>query len=290
VAGAETGTLGVLEDWVENRGDGWSHALRLLRRAAPEDDGLPHLLADLGVLGQVTAAFHLALASSQAEADFLPEPYTGAARDGAIRALRERAGRLFERLRAARGRLASEHRAPVEELLAAETAIRAWEPPPVDGRGHSFRTIRIHGDYHLGQTLKTPKGFVVIDFEGEPAVPRAERRRKQPALRDVAGMLRSFDYAAVAAESGRDEGAAADAMREAYLAAYLERVGAAGAAILPADAAARGGWIRFFEMAKALYEVGARGSRPSWCWALRHAGTKRPAARDSIRLPGAPNS
>jgi predicted trehalose synthase len=100
-------------------------------------------------------------------------------------------------------------------------------------------------------------------------------------------MLRSFDYAAVAAESGRDEGAAADAMREAYLAAYLERVGAAGAAILPADASARDGWIRFFEMAKALYEVEYElDNRPGWIpiplrgiRRLLAAGSARPEPR-----------
>jgi trehalose synthase-fused probable maltokinase len=261
---ADIGTIGVLEDWVENEGDGWSYALRLLAPPGDGAEGVPRLLADLGVLGRLTAAFHVALASSDRTPDFTPEPFSESDRDAAVAALRAGSRRLFERLRSARASMAPEHRPLVEELLAAEAVIGAWEAPPVTGPG-GFRAIRIHGDYHLGQTLKTPGGFVVIDFEGEPAVARAERRRMQPALRDVAGMVRSFDYAAVAAQRGSDAAATASAMRAAYLTAYLERVGSSGAAILPADAEARDGWIRFFELAKALYEVEYElDNRPAW--------------------------
>ncbi len=264
-AGTEPGTLGVLEDWVENSGDGWSHALRLLAAQDGGADRWPHLLADLGVLGQVTAEFHIALASSEREIDFAPVPFTTDDRAAVVEAFRRNARRLFDRLRGARAGLHADHRPLVDELLTMEPAVLASEAPSVDGPGGSFRAIRIHGDYHLGQTLKTHDGFVVIDFEGEPVVPRVERRRKQPALRDVAGMLRSFDYAAVAADGARDVAATAEAMRSAYLAAYGERLGAAGASLLPEDPNARDGWIRFFELAKALYEVEYElDNRPAW--------------------------
>jgi predicted trehalose synthase len=114
---------------------------------------------------------------------------------------------------------------------------------------------RIHGDYHLGQLLARPDGgFSVIDFEGEPARRLEERRRPSSPLRDVAGMLRSLDYAARTAERG--SGLAADAWLRRAHAAFLGAYGPTDGALLAA-----------FELEKACYEVRYEaGMRPDWQW------------------------
>jgi len=137
-------------------------------------------------------------------------------------------------------------------------------------------TMRVHGDYHLGQVLRTDEGWKIIDFEGEPAGEVEERRRPSSPLRDVAGMLRSFDYAAAAALRQRMEPqdplwqhltaageAWAGANRDAFWAAYLERL--EGCGLLPADGGSSLVVRRAFEVSKAVYEVGYElGHRPDW--------------------------
>src|SRR5205809_883273 len=130
--------------------------------------------------------------------------------------------------------------------------------------------IRIHGDYHLGQTLRTDDGFVLLDFEGEPARPAAERRAKQSPLTDVAGMLRSFDYAAATAFGSADEFAATgEAWRRlaagVFLDAYVEAVSQAPVRLLPASRPALERALAAFELDKALYEVRYEiDHRPGW--------------------------
>jgi maltose alpha-D-glucosyltransferase/alpha-amylase len=129
--------------------------------------------------------------------------------------------------------------------------------------------IRTHGDYHLGQVLWTGGDFMIIDFEGEPARPLAERRLKRWPLRDVAGMLRSFDYAVHTAIRPRHKGDPVlgktwlRQVTAAYLAAYFESAGAA--TFLPIDDAGRQVLLDAFLFEKAFYEVKYElNNRPSW--------------------------
>jgi maltokinase len=125
--------------------------------------------------------------------------------------------------------------------------------------------IRTHGDYHLGQTLATPRGWVILDFEGEPARPLPERRQKRSPLRDVAGMLRSFAYLASAVQLQRGATVAADweeRAREIFLAGYIEHV---EPSLLPPGEQAIGNLLAVFELEKAIYELRYElDNRPDW--------------------------
>ena len=131
--------------------------------------------------------------------------------------------------------------------------------------GSSGRVIRTHGDYHLGQTLWSGNDWVLLDFEGEPARTLVERRRKRSPLRDVAGMLRSFAYAATAAELTRDADVPEDweeRARERFLESYLETV---DPALMPAGDAAIERLLAVFELEKAVYELRYElNNRPHW--------------------------
>ena len=130
--------------------------------------------------------------------------------------------------------------------------------------------IRVHGDYHLGQVLRTDHGWYVLDFEGEPARPIDERRRPSSPLKDVAGMLRSFHYASAVARTERDEYALEDLAaawemrnRQAFLRGYMSAAGDGG--ILPSDAESVAAVLAAFELEKAVYELGyERSHRPDW--------------------------
>jgi trehalose synthase-fused probable maltokinase len=150
---------------------------------------------------------------------------------------------------------------------------------PIIGRGEEVREqlrmltyagatgmiIRTHGDYHLGQTLWSEGDWVILDFEGEPARPVIERRRKRSPLRDVAGMLRSFAYAASAAELLHDTPAPEgweEQARTQFLEGYL---GAADPALLPSGALAIERLLTVFELEKAVYELRYElDNRPEW--------------------------
>ena len=155
------------------------------------------------------------------------------------------------------------------------------EPGDVDLRGakeiidqlgdlDAGSAIRVHGDYHLGQVLRTDAGWFVLDFEGEPARPLDERRRPSSPLKDVAGMLRSFHYASAVARTERDEsaleGMAAaweNRNRQAFLRGYMRAAAPGG--ILPSDPECVAVVLAAFELEKAVYELGyERAFRPEW--------------------------
>jgi maltose alpha-D-glucosyltransferase/alpha-amylase len=254
-------TLAVVQRWVENEGDGWTH---LVDQLSTRGHLTERSLEEVSELGRVTAQLHAALASGSDDAAFAPARVTAADLDRWTGALEERAAESVRLLLHGADSWSGDAKQDADwlrgRLSRLPDAVRARTSTSTD-----FLLIRVHGDYHLGQTLKTRTGFAVIDFEGEPTRPLEERRQKQSALRDVAGLLRSLDYAVRTACSD-DTGAMQDGLRQALLSAYFdacERTEHAGA-ILPRPAA-RPDWLQFFEVEKAMYELAYElNNRPAW--------------------------
>lgn len=227
----ESYVLGVLQPFVQGASDGWELALRELAKG--ED-----FVAEARALGRATAEVHTALARA------LPTVTLGHAQ------LRPMADGMIERLAA---------------TTQAVPALRPYAPglrtafealADLAAEGQTWTAQRVHGDLHLGQCLRSPSGaWSLIDFEGEPAKPLAERRMPQPTVRDVAGMLRSFDYAEHSVSPSVPGWA--DACRAAYCTGYAE----AGARDPRTDPVL----LRAYETDKAVYEVlyEAR-QRPDW--------------------------
>jgi maltokinase len=244
-------TLAILQEFVPAEGDGWELALDTLARGEP--DWLPDRARRLG---QVTALLHNALASDPSDPHFAPE-------DPSTEALALLSASIDEE---------------IEHVFASLPDSPALEP--VRGRGeevrdhlrlltnigHVGRVIRTHGDYHLGQALWTDaESWVILDFEGEPARSVPERRRKTSPLRDVAGMLRSFAYAASAARIQREVEPPEDweqRCRSEFLDGYLET---ADQALLPSSRDQTERLLTVFELEKAVYELRYElHNRPDW--------------------------
>jgi trehalose synthase-fused probable maltokinase len=236
-----TATAAMLQAFVPSSGDAWAAMLRAL---AADPAQATRLAADLG---DVTARMHAALASAPDAPGFPARPAT-TAETAAWRAAGER------ELAAAVGSVRGEDHDRLVALAPRVTARFA----DAFGRATGDEVVtRIHGDYHLGQVLaRADGGLSVIDFEGEPARPLAERREPSSPLRDVAGMLRSLDYAARTADRGpHAPGFDADTWLAEARAAFLRPVGAVG------------GLVDAFELAKACYEVRYEANnRPDWLW------------------------
>ncbi|WP_028804294.1 maltokinase N-terminal cap-like domain-containing protein [Streptomyces sp. 142MFCol3.1] len=237
----QTSVLGVLQPFVQGASDGWELALRELAKG--ED-----FAGEAWALGRATAEVHTALART------LPTVTLGRAQmellvDG-----------MTERLEAA-AQAVPALRPYAPGLLTAFKALA-----DLAAEGHTWTAQRIHGDLHLGQCLRSPAGeWSLIDFEGEPSKPLAERRMPQPVARDIAGMLRSFDYAAHSVPGA--PGAAgtpaplipgwADACRAAYCTGYAEAAGV--------DPRTDPVLLRAYETEKAVYEVLYEARhRPDW--------------------------
>ncbi len=224
-------------------------------------------LAALERLGAVTGALHQALASDTADPAFAPEPITAAD-------LTAWTADVARQLTAAAAALASAPAVPEAHLALGLQSLEGADK------------IRHHGDLHLGQTLyrESARDFVVIDFEGEPLRPLAERRLKHTPLRDVAGMLRSIDYAAVATQPvGLEDWATAWQAEgsRVFTAAYRRAVD--GARFVPRDDDDFMRALAVLELEKAAYEVVYEANnRPAWL-AIPQAGLVRAAAR--LRRP-----
>jgi maltokinase len=242
-------TLGVLQPFVAGAVDGWELALKTMR------DGRGGVIPRLRRLGEVTGRLHSVLGSDQGDPGFRPEETSAEALPLLTATVDEEIERMFSEL-------PEENRAldPIRGR-GEEVRERLRLLTHVAGAG---RVIRTHGDFHLGQALWADGDWVVIDFEGEPARPLSERRRKRSPLRDVAGMLRSFAYAASAAPllegvdppDGWEEQA-----RFEFLSGYDASV---DRSLMPAGAST-GRLLAVFELEKAVYELRYElDNRPAW--------------------------
>jgi maltose alpha-D-glucosyltransferase/alpha-amylase len=230
------------------------------------------------LLGRRTAELHLALASAGADQAFQPEPFTTHYQRSIYQTNRGLMAAVFPALRRRLSSLKDGALEDANTLLGMEDdTLRRFQT--VLGRQLSGMRIRVHGDYHLGQVLFTGKDFVIIDFEGEPAKPLSQRRLKRSPLVDVAGMLRSFSYAADTAlfnELARgsvpqERTSELDVLAHlwqswvgaAFLKEYLLVMGESP--ILPAPNDERGLLLDVFLLEKALYEVNYElNNRPDW--------------------------
>jgi maltokinase len=242
-------TFGVVQRFVPNARDGWELCLDEL---TSDPEGYVGRLRDLGA---VIGRMHTVLASDPSDPAFAPEEPSDESLALLTATIDEEIERLFLEL-------------PDDDAVApiaghaAEVRDRLQLLSHVGARG---RLIRTHGDLHLGQTMLSDDGWVVLDFEGEPARPLLERRRKRSPLRDVAGMLRSFAYAASASELQRGRPAPEgweERAREAFLGGYLETV---DSALVPPGEAPTRTMLSIFELEKAVYELRYElNNRPDW--------------------------
>ncbi|PYM76836.1 MAG: hypothetical protein DME03_07940 [Candidatus Rokuibacteriota bacterium] len=284
-AAGEVTTLGVLQGFVANQGDGWSWIVGHLRQLPPArvDELSGPVFQELSGLGAVTGALHGALASDAESSDFAPEPITDADVTAWISRVAADLGRTSDVVRARLADLPREIENDARPLLAGQAALRARADDLRALGVERCMKIRVHGDYHLGQALRTAPGFVLLDFEGEPDRPLAERRRKQSSLVDVAGMLRSLDYAVHAALSPASAPAGEPWVRRAsaaFLDGYLAELGRFPARLVPASRSTLARALAVFELDKALYEVRYElDHRPAWL-AIPLRGLTRLLARE----------
>jgi maltose alpha-D-glucosyltransferase/alpha-amylase len=290
-------TQAILQAFVPNEGDAWRYTLESLNRfyEACESasrgtnfsqsqirtftqETIGAYLKSIALLGRRTAELHLALASDPDNPAFAPKPFSIEFQKSFEAAVLQLTSDVLRLLR---------EKIP---LLPASWQTQAQAVARHEGEiANRFRTslsepikatrIRIHGDFHLGQVLCTSSDFVIIDFEGEPARPLSERRIKKSPLQDVAGMLRSFHYAAFAPLLGSSGDEPMDGQRfkqfsvwaeswitqvsEAFLAEYFRASGAAP--FLPRNPAATSRLLELFVLEKAIYELGYElNNRPDW--------------------------
>jgi maltose alpha-D-glucosyltransferase/alpha-amylase len=301
--------IGILQDFVPNEGDAWQHTLDALSqyfdRIVTKRQELPNItlprkpLVDLlfgedvptpvsdvigpyyenvKILGRRTAELHVALASDSEHADFAPEPFSILYQRSLYQSMRNHAGQMFVLLRQRLKTLPSDIVDDALQLVdRQEEVLKRFKS--VLTRKISAKRTRVHGDYHLGQVLYTGKDYIIIDFEGEPARPLTERRIKRSPVRDIAGMLRSFHYAAYTSLFGHLGSAMVRPedlqvlepwarlwivwTGSAFLKSYLEH--AMPGAFLPTNRDELKILLNVYLLEKALYELGYElNNRPDW--------------------------
>jgi maltose alpha-D-glucosyltransferase/alpha-amylase len=286
IENGEESPLGVMHEFIENQGNAWDLTGSYLDRALDEARVLNaelepaterHVAFSNRVhqIGRRVGELHVALSAGKEFPDFAPEPITRTDLERWTDALVTGATHIFDGLEQGRSRLDERARQLVDELLgrreAALDRIRTLMPRDIDAD-----KIRHHGDLHLGQILVAKDDAYIIDFEGEPNRPASERMQKAPSARDVAGVVRSLDYAATAAlhripnasaeESARLDAFLDDWRRKTAVEFYAGVREAAGAGRLwPQDDQAARALLRFFVVEKAIYEIGYElANRPDW--------------------------
>jgi maltose alpha-D-glucosyltransferase/alpha-amylase len=280
-------SAGILQKFVANHGDAWKYTLdslsfffgRALRPSAPPPPQqlIGDYIESARLLGQRTAEMHAVLARGQ-EPDFAPEPFTASDAAELYDEMHRQADIAFNLLRQKQSLITGAGAESARELLEREDRVRERFKDLKNSQIGADR-IRFHGDYHLGQVLYTGSDFIIIDFEGEPARPLSERRSKGLALRDVAGMIRSFQYAAYAALFGQVPGPVSTAdnpeaverwaafwyasISDIYRKGYFETAGSAN--FIPQSPDERRLVLDAFLLHKALYEIAYElNNRPDW--------------------------
>jgi maltose alpha-D-glucosyltransferase/alpha-amylase len=273
--------------FVSNQGDGWRYTLDHLDRVLDEARLIPEAsrrppveqhelyLTIARLLGQRTAELHRAFAIDTEDPAFMREPATAkdleAWKADVLAQLDAGYAALGGLRQGADEGLAAELDGALEQRPAIEAAVKGIDTLPP-----GLAKTRLHGDYHLGQVLVAKGDILILDFEGEPRRPLAERRAKGSPIRDVAGMLRSFDYAAWAAISRFAESdptasdqllgpamAWRDLAQQAFLDGYKAAIG--DCPVWPADPAETDRLLRLFLIQKLFYEVGYEAAnRPAW--------------------------
>ncbi len=278
----EVTTLAAVSEFVRNQGDAWTYVTEALDRDMERletGDGEELTVTggplDLGrVLGQRTAELHRALASGVDGSAFGMEPLDAEALGRLSQDVRTELDTVLTRLAKQVDRLEDGPRALAETLLAQRGTLEA-RIDATGGMTPSGGLCRIHGDYHLGQVLVVQTDVAIIDFEGEPTRPLSERVEKTSPLRDVAGMLRSFDYAIWSTIHRRSEVshdpdrmmAGIEGWRQATQGTFLQtyRDTIAGAPVYPQDKAFEAALLDLFLIQKAAYEVDYElRMRPHW--------------------------
>ncbi len=277
-------TLVLLQAYVENQGNGWDYTQNYLDRLFEQSPGSPTLagatpdlhggyVALVHSLGVRTAELHAAFARRTGDPAFDPEPILPADVARWTQRVRGQATGVLDLLNHRRETLPEPARTEAEALLARRGELLARvDALAASGAGAK---IRVHGDYHLGQVLLVQNDFVIIDFEGEPTRSLAERAEKQTAMKDVAGMLRSFDYAMhaallhvgpVATEIRAQQGGVGRRWqaetRTAFLDGY-EKVGQTAGLVSPRGEGR--GLLSLMLLEKGLYELKYElDNRPDW--------------------------
>ncbi|MEU8198644.1 aminoglycoside phosphotransferase [Microbispora amethystogenes] len=246
----EPTTLAIMQEYLRNANEGWSMALTSVRDLYASADGMPAEDAGGDFAGE---ARRLGVATAQVHRELARAFPTGTIEPPELKRMTERFRRRLDKA-VAEVPLLGEH---------ADVAAEAFDR--LGDLGHAVPVQRVHGDYHLGQVMRTMTDWVVLDFEGEPGQPLAERRALDSPLRDVAGMLRSFEYAArhLLADHPDADGLEhrarewSERNRAAFLAGYSE-----GGGRVRGDEAVL---LRALELSKAVYEVVYEArNRPSW--------------------------
>jgi maltose alpha-D-glucosyltransferase/alpha-amylase len=301
----EPTSLALLQSLVRNQGQGWEYILGVLDRFYEQVESEQHRLERIetpsipvfdlagteppqdvfevvgaalhsaGVLGTRTGEMHLALSSDPSDPAFAPEPLTTEELSATVSRLRDQSHQSFKLLRSKLDSLGERDRLLADRVLAEGPAIVARLGRFSEGQENLIK-IRIHGDYHLGQVLWAENDFVILDFEGEPGRSMADRRAKKSPLRDVAGMLRSFDYAVSRSmliyrndhqNSLEHLEPWAQIWRIWTSATFLEgyRRTVAPVGLLPADPAATRQLLDLYTLEKTLFELQYElNYRPDW--------------------------